>query len=99
MDFLRVHQGWQAVYVDHQGISKDLLKEKLDWGEIESIQLAMDMKDAVLLIDDEEAREVARKQGLRTKGTVGVLVEAFQKRFIEQYGRRASGRPSKGGQV
>ncbi|NVM26564.1 MAG: hypothetical protein HWN70_11710 [Desulfobacterales bacterium] len=23
-------QGWQAIYVDHQYISKDLLKEKLD---------------------------------------------------------------------
>ena len=32
-------QGWQAVYVDHEGISQDLLKERLDWGEIESIEL------------------------------------------------------------
>ena len=30
-------QGWQAVYVDHQGINKDLLKVKLEWGEVESI--------------------------------------------------------------
>lgn len=76
-------QGWQPVHVDHKGIDKDLLKEKLDWGEIESIQLAIDVKDALLLIDDEEARGVARKKGLRTKGTVGVLVEAFQKRLID----------------
>lgn len=76
-------QGWQAVYVDHHGINKDLLKEKLDWGENESIQLAMNVKDAVLLIDDGEAREVARKQGVRTKGTIGILVEAFEKRLMD----------------
>jgi len=34
-------QGWRTIYVDHHGINKDLLKEKLDWGEIESIQLAI----------------------------------------------------------
>ena len=43
----------------------------------------MNVKDAILLVDDEEAREVARRQGLRTKGTVGVLVDAFQKRLID----------------
>lgn len=71
-------QSWQPVYVDHQYINKDLLKEKLDWGEIESLHLAMNVEDAILLVDDEGAREVARRQGLRTKGTVGVLVEAFR---------------------
>lgn len=76
-------QGWQAVYVDHRGINKDLLKEKLDWGEIESIQLAMNTKDALLLIDDGEAREVARKLGILTKGTIGILVEAFEKDLID----------------
>lgn len=76
-------QGWQTIHVDHHVINKDLLKEKLDWGEIESIQLAINMKDALLLIDDEEARGVARKRGLRTRGTIGVLVEAFQKRLID----------------
>lgn len=76
-------QGWQTIHIDHHVINKDLLKEKLDWGEIESIQLAINMKDALLLIDDEEARGVARKRGLRTRGTIGVLVEAFQKRLID----------------
>jgi len=76
-------QGWQPVYVDHQHVNKDLLKEKLDWGEIESLHLAMNVKDAILLVDDEGAREVARRQGLRTKGTVGVLVGAFQRRLID----------------
>jgi len=76
-------QGWQAVYVNHGDIIKELLKEKLDWGEIESIQLAMNAKDALLLIDDREAREVARKQGLQTKGTIGILVEAFEKGLID----------------
>ena len=47
-------QGWQAVYVDHGDIIKELLKEKLDWGEIESIQLAMNAKDALLLIVPEK---------------------------------------------
>jgi predicted nucleic acid-binding protein len=80
------HEGWQTIYISRQDINKDLLEKKLDAGEIESIQLAMNVKDAILLIDDEEARGVARKQGLRTKGTVGVLVEAFEKGLIDSEG-------------
>ena len=76
-------QGWQAIYVDHNKVNKDLLKAKLDWGEIESIQLALNVKSAVLLIDDEEARTVARRQGLRTKGTIGILLQTFQKNLID----------------
>jgi predicted nucleic acid-binding protein len=81
--FFLEQQGWQPVYVDRKDINKDLLKEKLDWGEVESLQLAMNVKAAIFLVDDEEAREVARKHGLSTKGTVGILVDAFQKSLID----------------
>jgi predicted nucleic acid-binding protein len=81
--FFLEQQGWKPVYVDHEGIDKDLLKEKLDWGEVESLQLAMNLKAAIFIVDDEEAREVARKHGFSTKGTVGVLVDAFHKRLID----------------
>lgn len=46
-------------------------------GEKETIQLALDFKEDIILLDDEEARKMARAMKLRVKGTLGLLIKAF----------------------
>ena len=47
-------------------------------GELEVIILAQQQSPDWVLIDDAQARRVARRVGLPLKGTVGVLLEAFR---------------------
>lgn len=55
---------------------------ELDAGERELLALARDLKDPLLLLDDEAARSEARRLGFRLKGTLGVLVEAHRKGLL-----------------
>ncbi len=50
----------------------------LHQGEIESIQLALNYRADLILLDEKRARDVARLQGLTVKGTVGVIVQAYR---------------------
>lgn len=45
--FFLEQQGWQPVYVDRKDINKDLLKEKLDWGEIELLFTQIQARDDI----------------------------------------------------
>jgi len=51
----------------------------IDAGEIEVILLAQQESVDHVLIDNLHARKAARQAGLRVKGTVGLLLEAFRK--------------------
>ncbi|NMC06326.1 MAG: hypothetical protein GYA24_14005 [Candidatus Lokiarchaeota archaeon] len=44
-------------------------------GEVDAIELALSMKHEVILLDDEEARKVARSFDLHVKGTLGLLID------------------------
>ena len=50
----------------------------LDAGERELLALARDLRDPLLLLDDEVARFEARRLGFRLKGTLGALVQAYR---------------------
>ena len=54
----------------------------LDAGEIETLALAQTMTDPLVLLDDEVAREEARRLKLQIRGTVGILVQAYRKDLI-----------------
>lgn len=47
-------------------------------GETELLALARDFQDVLVLLDDEEARNEARRLGLPVKGTLGILIEAWR---------------------
>ena len=53
-------------------------------GERQLLSLAktFSRSDVLVLLDDEEAREEARDLGLPTKGTVGVLVQAYREGLL-----------------
>lgn len=48
----------------------------LDEGEAETIVLALEESVDLILLDDYEAREIARSYGLKVTGTMGVLMRA-----------------------
>jgi predicted nucleic acid-binding protein len=56
---------------------------EVDPGEAEAIALAIQLPEAVLLVDDLRARRVAVKRRLRTIGTVGLLMRAKKEGLVE----------------
>ena len=53
-----------------------MLRIDLDAGEAEAIVLAREQQASTVLLDEKDARRVARKLGLFVLGTVGVLIWA-----------------------
>jgi predicted nucleic acid-binding protein len=52
------------------------LTQELGAGEAEAIVLAQELPADLLIVDEREAREKARRLGIRVTGALGVLVEA-----------------------
>ena len=53
-----------------------MLRADLDAGEAEALVLAREQQAATALLDEKDARKVARKLGLSVLGTVGILIWA-----------------------
>lgn len=54
----------------------------LDPGEHATFAYALTLGDVLVLVDDEDARNEARRLGLPVRGTIGVLVEAYRRGLI-----------------
>jgi len=68
--------GWIRVErIRDERLKKSLMIE-LDEGESEAIVLAIEKGAEMLLMDDYDGREVARALGLKTTGTIGILLRA-----------------------
>jgi predicted nucleic acid-binding protein len=57
--------------------------EALDPGEREAIQLAEEQAANLLLIDERLGRSEARRRGISTLGTLGILLAGGERRLIE----------------
>ena len=55
----------------------------LDRGELDVILLAREVKADLVLIDEKAGRKVAKALGLKVKGTLGLLLFACKKGFME----------------
>ena len=76
-------QQWRPRIVKPEEIPQDLQQAGLDPGERESLCLAVQERAVLLLVDDEAGRIAARERGVRIKGTLGVLVEAFHQELLD----------------
>ncbi len=54
----------------------------LDLGESESIALAVEMNNALLIIDEYLGREIAKEYDLKITGLIGILILAKQKELL-----------------
>jgi uncharacterized protein len=67
---------WIRVREASPGTALRLLLAELDDGEAESLALASEIGADLVLLDEREARGVARSMGLTVLGTVGILLWA-----------------------
>lgn len=69
---------WIAVYDVKDKNLVSLLRAALDEGEAEAIVLAREERVPVVLLDEKDARQVARRLHLQALGVVGLLIWAKQ---------------------
>lgn len=77
-----IHAGWIQVispkkkipYLEHFG--------ELDIGERAAIERALERSAEMVLIDDAAGRQAAKAIGLQVRGTVYVLILAYQKKIL-----------------
>lgn len=62
-------------------IPQEIALSNIDKGEKEAIALAL-YENALLLMDEELGRAIAREKGLKIKGSLGILIEAYRRNLI-----------------
>ena len=63
---------------------KKMYKAKLHDGEVEVMILAQDMKEDLVILDDNAAKKTAKYLGLPVTGTLGILVKAKNQGIIKE---------------
>lgn len=81
-----IHEGldWSALRVvepKNSGMVTSL-SASLDLGESEAIVVASEIQADLLLIDEANGREVARRMGIRLTGLLGLLLEAKNRGLV-----------------
>jgi len=71
-----IEAGWLRVEKVRELPVVQVLQRDLDKGEAEAITLALQMKAEWILLDEREARRVAKRLGLKVAGVLGILFRA-----------------------
>ena len=66
-----------------EGPADEELRQWLDPGEAEAIQLALQLGAEVIILDERRGREVAAAKGLTVIGVLGILREAYRQGWID----------------
>ncbi len=75
---------WIKRQVVHNQPLVTVLRRDLDHGEAECIALAVELKADLVLLDEKEARHIARRLDLKVMGVVGILLFAHARKEINQ---------------
>ena len=80
----QVRQWLQAppVWLEQREVDETDQFPTLDWGEREAIALSLSLGADLVLLDEKKGRAVARAQGLRVVGTLGVLAQAAAQNLL-----------------
>ena len=70
--------------VEDENIIKSFRKD-LDHGEAEVITLALEINADLIIIDEIEARRVAEIYNLKKTGFIGLLIKAYNKKYIDNF--------------
>lgn len=73
---------WIKIQAAENKTLQDQIAGKVDLGEASAIALAMEIKDSLLIIDDNRAKKLAQRMGIDVTGTFGVLLEAKDLKVI-----------------
>ncbi len=76
----------KSIIINNAGLSCDHLIEKylIHKGEAESIQLALETQAELILMNERDGRNAAKSEGLKVKGSIGVLFDAFKAGIISK---------------
>ena len=77
-----VQDGWLQTREAQQKALVTSLRSELHRGEAEAIALAVELNTDWLLLDERDARRVAKSHGLRVTGVLGILRKAWQEKRI-----------------
>ena len=72
----------KIVAVDDAEPLDEAIAISIDAGEIQAIQLGVREQADWILLDDLVAREMAQRLGLKVKGTLGILVDAYREALL-----------------
>lgn len=73
---------WIKIIEPHNLEKVQMLQSDLGTGEAQAITLALEINCDLLLMDERIGTNIARKEGLKTIGLVGVLIEAKQRGVV-----------------
>jgi len=76
---------WITVTAARDAQKTAAFNQYIDLGESSAIALATEIKNALLIIDDLDARQFAANLGIEVTGTLGVLVQAYTRGIISHY--------------
>ena len=74
--------GWHPQKVESANMPAGLREIHLDRGEQDTLALAISLNSRLVLMDETAGRQLAREQGLAVRGSLGVLIEAYQRDLI-----------------
>ncbi len=74
--------GWPVVPVDDELLNQVMPSLILGAGERAVLALSTQYQPVEVLLDDAAARAEARRMGIRTRGTLGLLVQAHRQQII-----------------
>ncbi len=73
---------WLTIFPVNNLNLVSLLRLELDEGESEAIALSLEQPNSAILLDEKNARRVAKRMNLSPLGTVGILIWAKQNGLI-----------------